>query len=646
MILGTKLGRFEIRKKIGAGGMGEVFLAHDAQLDRNVALKVLLPEFCCDDERVHRFKLEAKAASALNHPNMITIHEINELNDRLFIATEFVDSETLREKIEKGELTICESIKIAEQVADALAVAHGAHIIHRDIKPENIMLRRDGIVKILDFGLAKPTALHPTSGAEDATFQLINTQPGLVMGSVRYMSPEQARGKKTDERTDVWSLGVVLYEMLAGKNPFDGETIGDSLAALIHVEPPLLKDVPEEMHRILRKALRKEATERYQSIKDFALDLKDLRSQIEHISAENRTASFAGTTSFGKVDTDENKTLIHRIFPTKNSTDGQKNHWSKTQINTASNSFGRRWLPLAAFSVLTILAVAGWYFLPSLLEKDEPKFQTIQVSRLTDTGTAELAVISPDGKLVVFQNRKDGKQSLVVKQIATGSAVEIVSPTTSGFYQPTFSPDGEFVYYVLIEKGAGTLFRVPTLGGESKKIIFDVDSKITFSPDGKQFAFKRHNPTIGGDTIFIAASDGSNLQPFIETRDVGYDEFTGVSWSPDNKRLLLGVFKGTSEQNQKIRFATVELADKSVNVIGENGWFSVKSFEWTKNDSGIMFVGKKNVGESMQIWHISYPTGEFLSGLPSSTVTKLKIQLSKLKSTYHPNSNGRLTANL
>lgn len=611
MISGTRLGRYEIRKKIGEGGMGEVFLAHDAQLDRCVALKVLLAEFCCNEERVHRFKLEAKAASALNHPSIITIHEIDELDGKLFIATEFVDGVTLREKIKKAELSVSESIKIAEQVADALAIAHAAHIVHRDIKPENIMLRRDGYVKILDFGLAKPTALHSISGAEDATLQLINTQPGIVMGSVRYMSPEQARGRGTDERTDVWSLGVVLYEMLSGKNPFEGETISDSLAALIHIEPPPLEEVPEEMQRIIRKALKKNPAERYQNIKDLALDLKDLRSQIEHVSAENKTASLTGATNSEKQITDENKTLIHKTLPTENSTGGQQSDWTKTQAAAPGKHFGRKFRPLGAFVVLAVLAFGGWRILPALLEKREAKFQSIQVSRLTDTGAAYQAAVAPDGKFVAFQNKKDGKQSLVVRQIATGSAVEIVPPTALEFYQPTFSTDGEFVYYVLSDKGVGTLFRVPTLGGVSKKIAFDIDSRISFSPDGKQFAFIRHNPTDGGDTIFLAASDGSNLQPFVETKQVGYDQFTGVVWSPDNKRLLLGVYNGANEQNQKIRFATVELENKAVNLVGENGWLSVKSFEWIKNDSGILFIGKKNVGESMQIWYLAYPSGEF-----------------------------------
>jgi eukaryotic-like serine/threonine-protein kinase len=317
MLSGTKLGRYEIRQKIGAGGMGEVYMAHDSQLDRKVALKVLLPEFCCDEERTNRFKLEAKAASALNHPNIITIYEVGIEDERLFIATEFVDGITLRDRINSGEMTYLEAIKIAEQVGDALAVAHEAHIVHRDIKPDNIMIRKDGIVKILDFGLAKPI-FEQRVGAEDETIRLVKTQPGMVMGSVRYMSPEQARGKDTDERTDVWSLGVVLYETLTGKNPFEGETVSDSLAAVIHVEPAPLEDVPEELQRIVRKALRKKSAERYQSIKDLALDLRDLRMEAEHLSGETRLSQLSKTISIKKHDTDENATLLHETISADN----------------------------------------------------------------------------------------------------------------------------------------------------------------------------------------------------------------------------------------------------------------------------------------------------------------------------------------
>ena len=353
MQIGTKLGRYEISRKIGAGGMGEVFLAHDKALNRDIALKILLPEFCSDEERVQRFQYEARAVSALNHPNIITIHEIDEFDDRIFIATEFVDGVTLREKIERGELSTIDTLKIAEQVADALAVAHEAHIIHRDIKPENIMIRRDGYTKILDFGLAKPI-LQTNAGNEDETVRLVQTQPGMVMGSVRYMSPEQARGKPTDERTDVWSLGVVLYEMLTGQNPFDGETVSDSIAALIHVEPPQIEDVPEELQRIIRKALKKNPHERYQNIKDFALDLKDLQNELLHIS-HSGSRNLTKTISIGAQHTDENKTLIHHTISDENaanSGDFQK-----------PKSFKTYFLPIAiAASLLVILTGAFFLF--------------------------------------------------------------------------------------------------------------------------------------------------------------------------------------------------------------------------------------------------------------------------------------------
>ncbi len=288
MLSGTKIGRYEILKKIGAGGMGEVYLAHDTQLDRDVALKILLAEFSSDSGRVQRFKLEAKAASALNHPNIITIHDVDETDNLLYIATEFVDGENLRELIEKRELKLFYALRIAEQVADAIAAAHEANIIHRDIKPENIMIRRDGYAKILDFGLAKPLYRQISEGSEDALTQMVITQPGMILGSVRYMSPEQARGKITDERTDIWSLGVVLYEMLTGKNPFEGETVSDSLAAVIYLEPEPLEDIPAELQRIINKALQKNAAERYQNIKDFALDLKNLRLQLNFDSLDTK----------------------------------------------------------------------------------------------------------------------------------------------------------------------------------------------------------------------------------------------------------------------------------------------------------------------------------------------------------------------
>jgi serine/threonine protein kinase len=272
----TKLGRYEILSPIGPGGMGEVYLAEDTRLHRKVALKILPENIAADKERLVRFEREAQAASALNHPNIITIHEIGETDNQMFIATEFIEGKTLREKIEENDLDVYESVKIAEQIAAALSVAHGSHIIHRDIKPENIMIRSDGYVKILDFGLAKLVEKSPTPlDAEAETRAQVNTKAGMILGTVAYMSPEQARGKEVDERTDVWSFGVCLYEMLTGKQPFTGETTNDTIAAILTKEPyPFDENLPSDLQRIIRKSLQKDANKRYQRRKICSLTWK------------------------------------------------------------------------------------------------------------------------------------------------------------------------------------------------------------------------------------------------------------------------------------------------------------------------------------------------------------------------------------
>ena len=235
---GTKLGRYEIRSILGKGGMGEVYLAKDTQLDRQVGLKVLLAEVAADEERVGRFTQEAKAASALNHPNILTVYEIGEFEGMRYIATELIKGETLRNRLRSGPMTLSEVLNVAMQVATALSAAHDAGIVHRDIKPENIMLRDDGIVKVLDFGLAKLVATPKDSvDSEGETRALVDTQPGMVMGTVLYMSPEQARSKHADARSDIWSLAIVMYEMLSGKTPFAGETPNDTIAAILTQKP-------------------------------------------------------------------------------------------------------------------------------------------------------------------------------------------------------------------------------------------------------------------------------------------------------------------------------------------------------------------------------------------------------------------------
>jgi eukaryotic-like serine/threonine-protein kinase len=290
---GTKLGRYEIRSKIGEGGMGEVYLALDTELDRTVAIKILPAALASDPQRLQRFIQEAKAASALNHPHILTIHEIGATGDTRFIATEFIDGDTLRQRIALG-LKLVEILEVAIQTASALSAAHSAGIIHRDIKPENIMVRRDGYLKVLDFGLAKLTGpAGSTTDTEAPTKAMVNTGAGTVMGTANYMSPEQAKGTRVDARTDLWSLGAVLYEMVTGHAPFSGETPTETISLILQKEPaPMTRyahEVPPELERIVTKTLTKNREERYQTAKDLLIDLRNLKRKLEVDAEIDRT---------------------------------------------------------------------------------------------------------------------------------------------------------------------------------------------------------------------------------------------------------------------------------------------------------------------------------------------------------------------
>ncbi|HEX6188488.1 MAG TPA: protein kinase [Pyrinomonadaceae bacterium] len=282
----TTISHYRILQKLGAGGMGEVYLAQDTKLDRKVALKILPADVATDQTRMRRFVQEAKAASALNHPNIITIHEIEQIVSMNFIATEFIDGETLRQRMRHTPMKLGEVLDVAIQCASALSAAHATGIVHRDIKPENIMIRRDGIVKVLDFGLAKLTEQIPLESVDTEAPTSLKTNPGTVVGTAVYMSPEQARASETDARTDIFSLGIVLYEMVAGRLPFDGSSSTEVLASILSEKEPLplarySTEVPVELERIVSKALRRNREERYQTIKDMLLDLQSLKQELE-----------------------------------------------------------------------------------------------------------------------------------------------------------------------------------------------------------------------------------------------------------------------------------------------------------------------------------------------------------------------------
>jgi eukaryotic-like serine/threonine-protein kinase len=357
--------RYSIISFLGVGGMGEVYLAEDTKLGRKVALKTLPAEFTNDKERLRRFHHEARAASALNHPNLLTIHEIGSEAGAHFIAAEFIDGETLRVMIKRGKVKIDEALDIAQQSAFALTAAHGAGIVHRDIKPENIMVRKDGIVKVLDFGLAKLLEDHARDMVdhEADTRALVLTDPGRVLGTPQYMSPEQTRGVDLDARTDIWSLGVVLYEMIAGRPPFRGETKSHTVVSILESEPAPLTEfapnVPAELQRIVRKALTKDRDSRYQTARDMMIDLKNLRRELDIQSEMRRsTASVQETES---VTPRPASTIVP--VPADTSVAGKG---PTTEVAASSpRSVGYRIAVLMALIVLALTGLLIWNYLRS-----------------------------------------------------------------------------------------------------------------------------------------------------------------------------------------------------------------------------------------------------------------------------------------
>ncbi|HEU5131136.1 MAG TPA: protein kinase, partial [Pyrinomonadaceae bacterium] len=534
---GLTIASYEVISFISRGGMGEVYLAEDKRLGRKVALKLLPASFTTDADRLRRFEQEARAASALNHPNIITIYEIREAAGSHVIATEFVEGETLRHRLSRSALTLSETLDIAIQIADALSAAHKAGIIHRDIKPENIMLRPDGYVKVLDFGLAKLSEqATPAVAAEAPTIQ-VRTGSGIVIGTAGYMSPEQARGLGVDHRSDIFSLGAVIYEMLARRKPFEGDTPSDTLAAILKTEPPPLarvaRGVPSELVRIVNKSLRKDREERYQVVKDLWLDLKALKQELEFQDKLDRSvASEADGTA-----------VLHAVEPTE-VLSGPRPTTERSAISNISESISieiKRHKVGAALAFLGILLLvgAGIFGVYKWLNRAEPvsHFADVRLTRLTNSGNAIDATISPDGKYIVYVLSDRSRQSLYIRQVSTANDKEIVPPAAVGYFGITFSPDGTELYYATKSNlSEGTLYRIPVLGGIPVKVLERIDAPVSFSPDGKQFALIRGNyPNQGESAIVIANVDGSGERNLVVKKmpQRFYPIFfTGPSWSP------------------------------------------------------------------------------------------------------------------
>jgi serine/threonine protein kinase len=602
---GKRLAHYRIVRQLGAGGMGEVYLAEDTKLGRQVALKILPAQALMNRDNLRRFEQEARSASRLNHANIAHIYEIGETGGLHFIAMEYVEGESLADKINGRPLSVSETVEIGAQIADALEEAHSAGIVHRDIKSDNVMITRRGRVKVLDFGLAK---ISSKIESEEST--RVKTAPGVVMGTVHYMSPEQSMGQAMDFRTDIWSLGVILYEMATGRLPFQGASITETIDQIAHAQPPAIArfnyDVPAELEVIIKKCLRKKREERYASARDLRIDLENLKRELdlnEH--------SFAPETSREIPANDANKTLTFK----------QQTDETTAPVHAASSAeylvteIKRHKLGSAvAFLVLALVLGGLGYGLFRLVKSSggqttaaNPAPAAIKVQPLTANGNIPNAAISPDGKFLAYvQQVAGGQQSLWTKQISTNSNLQIVAPTSEPFFAVTFSPDGEYVFYVLFDDG--TIYRVPKLGGASVKIASDTGSPISFSPDGKQIVFEKYDATANEYSLIIINSDGTNARKLAARG--GHEWFSsGISWSADGKLIACATGSDNFQLHQTLAVVAVESGE--VKEFTEQRWDSIRRVAWLPDGSGILFTASdKGANVSKQIWEISYPEGK------------------------------------
>ncbi len=626
---GTVIGRYEIESLIAVGGMGEVYRARDHELHRSVALKFLSPEFTSKPDRLNRFVQEARAASALNHPNIVTVYEIGKHDDSPFIATELIEGVTLREYTKKP-IKLREMLDIAIQIASALVAAHEAGIVHRDIKPDNIMVRRDGYVKVLDFGLAKPIeSIFPGAESEAQTMALalVKTERGALMGTVSYMSPEQARGADLDARTDIWSLGAVLYELTTGHPPFSGQTPSHIIVSIMEDELPELSasvgSVPQALEWIIAEALTKDREERTQTAREMLGKLRRLKQRIES-GAEldlSLAPSFvrAAGSGTGSQQSGRGRTAVQPKTTARSGELAGDAVYSQAPVSSAEYIVGRiqaHRKPLLLVAGIVVIALAGLAFglYRWSSKRTAPVPTTMKISRLTSDGKSFLGTISPDGKYVAHVSRDGDEQSIVLRQIAASSSRELIPPTNGYFLGLTFSSDGNYLYYVKGERGSNVraLYQVSLIGNDSRQLVYDVDSEVAHSPDGKKIAFIRGYFKEKEKALFIANADGSGEERLTTRRAPEFAAMDHPAWSPDGKRVAF-VVAGDDADGYYVNIDEVDLQDRSERKISSDRWRYITAIAWLKDGSGVLAVARDRAalaGSPPQIWRIVYPGGE------------------------------------
>jgi eukaryotic-like serine/threonine-protein kinase len=613
-VINQTIAHYKILRKLGGGGMGVVYEAADSKLGRHVALKFLPEETKRDPQALERFLREARSASALNHPGICTIYSIEENEGVTFIAMELLEGQSLDKSLALGECPIPRTVEIGIQLADALDAAHKKNIVHRDIKPGNIFITDRGTVKILDFGLAKlisdrDDSLHGET-LTDPGVQLL-TSPGTAVGTIAYMSPEQARGLELDGRTDLFSLGAVLYQMVTGKHPFPGSTSAVVFDNILHRAPvspiSVRPGVPVELERILNKALEKDVDLRYQVAAELRADLKRLQRELEPgkipsgssqiVSAAHESASQAAASASGASS--------HSSSPPAEATG------SSALLRAASQNKLGSGLMLAIAAVVLLAAAFGVYTL--LQRTHHLPFERISIENLTNNGKVSRAALSPDGKYLLHVLLENGQQSLWLRHIPTGSNTQVVAPASTNYNGLTFSPDGNYIYFVRREEAQeeiDSLYSSPVLGGTPRLVLNDIDSPAAFSPDGQKFAYLHvHESSLAVD-LRESHSDGTPDHAIFERRPLRIDSHT-LAWSPDGKTIVIPVVQPTASDLSG--YLTVDTATGNTGLVGaakdklffEPSWFPDGKTILTSvaaSDTGFL---------RRQIAMISYPSGEF-----------------------------------